>query len=130
MQLYKMHMFFEDMIAKTYLNKYIVDLNKKNNFSLSNLSGISQSNIIYYYKMHLEWLKDLAKAIVLADINIFPEINHNLCTFGRWLDKEGLKIIKNSSKYKIFLNFMKIYIFLQNRLKIVLLKRKVIIILF
>lgn len=100
MQLYKMHMFFEDMIAKTYLNKYIVDLNKKNNFSLSNLSGISQSNIIYYYKMHLEWLKDLAKAIVLADINIFPEINHNLCTFGKWLDKEGLKIIKNSSKYK------------------------------
>ncbi|MFY4788266.1 diguanylate cyclase [Aliarcobacter butzleri] len=100
MQLYKLHLFFEDMIAKTYLNKYIVDLNKKNNFSLSNLSGISQSNVIYYYKMHLEWLKDLAKAIVLADINIFPEINHNLCTFGKWLDKEGLEIIKNSSKYK------------------------------
>ncbi|MEV9602125.1 diguanylate cyclase [Aliarcobacter butzleri] len=100
MQLYKLHMIFEDMIAKTYLNKYIVDLNKKNSFSLSNLSGIAKNNIIYYYKMHLEWLEDLAKAIVLADINIFPEINHNLCTFGKWLDKEGLEIIKNSSKYK------------------------------
>ncbi|MFW0694747.1 hypothetical protein ACN091_10910, partial [Aliarcobacter butzleri] len=47
MQLYKLHLLFEDMIAKTYLNKYIDDLNKKNNFSLTNLSGISQSNIIY-----------------------------------------------------------------------------------
>ncbi|MDN5091618.1 diguanylate cyclase [Aliarcobacter butzleri] len=100
MQLYKMHMFFEDMIAKTYLNKYIVDLNKKNNFSLSNLSGISQGNVIYYYKMHLEWLENLCKSIVSSDINIFPEIDHSLCTFGKWLNKEGLEIIKNSSKYK------------------------------
>ncbi|MCT7552732.1 diguanylate cyclase [Aliarcobacter butzleri] len=100
MQLYKLHMIFEDMIAKTYLNKYITDLNKKNSFSLSNLSGIAKNNIVYYYKMHLEWLENLCKSIVSSDINIFPEIDHSLCTFGKWLNKEGLEIIKNSSKYK------------------------------
>lgn len=98
--LHQLHLFFEDMIAKKYLDKYVIDLQNKNSLRISSLSDIYEQNVILYYKAHLEWLNYLSKSIALRDNKFFPETNHNLCTFGKWLLDSGKIIIQNNSKYK------------------------------
>ena len=99
-ELYQLQTVFEDTIAKVYLDKYVKDLQSKNSLRITGLSDIYEQNVILYYKAHLEWLTSLAKAIALKDNNYFPETNHNLCTFGKWLLDFGKSIIQNNSKYK------------------------------
>ena len=77
--LYQVHLFFEDIIAKKYLDKYVIDLQNRNTLRISSLSDIYEQNVILYYKAHLEWLNYLSKSIALRDNKFFPETNHNLC---------------------------------------------------
>jgi hypothetical protein len=93
--LYNLNILFEDMIANVYLDKYIKDLQKRNSFRISSLNDIYEKNIIIYYKAHLEWLNELTKSVSRRDNKFFPEINHTLCTFGKWLKDAGKKIIFN-----------------------------------
>lgn len=98
-ELYKLHLIFEDFIAKNYLDKYVNDLQSKNILRMASLTDIYEKNVIIYYKAHLEWLTSLAKSIAQRDNKFFPEINHNLCTFGKWLLSDGKNIIQNNSKF-------------------------------
>lgn len=99
-ELYQLQAVFEDTIAKIYLDKYVKDLQKKNSLRISGLSDIYEQNIILYYKSHLEWLTDLSTAVSLRENRFFPETNHNLCVFDKWLLDSGKNIIQNNSKYK------------------------------
>ena len=81
-------------IAKNYLDKYVNDLQSKNILRMASLTDIYEKNVIIYYKAHLEWLTSLAKSIAQRDNKFFPEINHNLCTFGKWLLSDGKNIIQ------------------------------------
>ena len=98
--LYELHSVFENIVAKIYLNKYTKDLQKRNILRVSSLSDVYEQNVILYYKAHLKWLSDLAISISLRDNEYFPEINHNMCAFGKWLAESGKSIIQNNSKYK------------------------------
>lgn len=69
--LYQLHLYFEDMIAKKYLDKYVIDLQNKNSLRISSLSDIYEQNVILYYKAHLEWLNYLSKSIALRDNKFF-----------------------------------------------------------
>ena len=120
--LYNLNMLFEDMIANVYLDKYIKDLQKRNSFRISSLNDIYEKNIIIYYKAHLEWLNDLTKDIERIDNRFFPEINHNLCTFGKWLVESGKKIIQNNSKYKNISKLHENLHYLADRIKSYLLR--------
>lgn len=99
-QLYKLHLLFEDSIAKIYLDKYTKTLQSKNRLRIASLSDIYEKNIIGYYQAHLEWLNDLAKAVEFRNSKFFPQTNHTLCTFGKWLLDFGKTTIQNNSKFK------------------------------
>lgn len=99
-EIYKLHLSFENIIAKIYLDKYVKKLQNKNNLRISSLSDIYEKNIINYYQAHLEWLNDLAKAVEFRNNKFSPQINHTLCTFGKWLHDSGKTIIQNNSKFK------------------------------
>ncbi|MDZ7820290.1 MAG: diguanylate cyclase [Aliarcobacter sp.] len=100
-QLYKLHLIFEDIIAKIYLDKYAKNLQNKNIARMASIGDIYEKNVIIYYHAHLEWLNDLAKSIEFRNNKFSPQLNHNLCTFGKWLNSSGKTIIQNNSKFDI-----------------------------
>jgi diguanylate cyclase (GGDEF)-like protein len=99
-ELYKLHLSFENVIAQVYLDRYTKKLQSKNNLRISSLSDIYEKNIINHYQAHLEWLNDLAKSVEFRNSKFFPQTNHTLCTFGKWLQDSGKTIIQNNSKFK------------------------------
>ncbi len=98
-RVYQLQLKFENIIAKLYLESYTFSLLAKNSLRINSLNDIYEKNIVQYYKSHLEWLSTLVKT-VQNKAEGFPEINHNLCSFGQWLTKDGKNIIQNNSKYK------------------------------
>ncbi len=90
----------ENSIAQVYLLKYLENLISKNNIRRSSLSDLSEKNLIIHYEAHLIWLTNLAQHIKSKDKSKFPELNHTLCAFGKWLHGDGKKTIHNNSKYK------------------------------
>lgn len=99
-ELYKLHISFENIIAQIYLDKYTKILQSKNNLRIASLTDIYEKNIINHYQAHLEWLNNLAKAVEFRNSKFFPQTNHTLCTFGKWLHESGKTIIQNNSKFK------------------------------
>ncbi len=93
-----------NLVAKMYLDEYTKNLIATNNIRLSSLSDVLELSIIKYYKFHLVWLSDVAKHIQDRDLHQFPELDPNMCAFGRWLKDDAKKIIQNNSKYKALEN--------------------------
>ena len=87
-------------IAHLYLIEYLNRLISLNNVRRSSLSDLSEKNLIIHYKSHLVWLSNLAEHIKTNSKSKFPELDHTLCTFGKWLHGDGKKTIQNNSKYK------------------------------
>ncbi len=102
-QLYRLHLIFEDIIAKIYLDKYTKTLQSKNIVRIASLSDIYEKNVITYYQAHLEWLNELAKTVELRSNKFFPQTDSTLCTFGKWLINSGKTVIQNNSKYNSIL---------------------------
>ncbi len=103
--LYKINMILEDLIAKEYLIEYQKNLLERNILRQNSLNDIFEQTVITYYKSHLEWLSNLAIIVISKEDN-FPETNHTLCLFGKWLDEEGRNIIQNPNRYQ---NIVKIH---------------------
>jgi len=89
-----------DNIAHIYLLKYVDTLISQNNIRRDSLSDLVEKNLIQHYESHLIWLTDLAQHIKEQDTYNFPELNHTVCIFGKWLESDAKKIIHNNSKYK------------------------------
>ncbi|MFK5936794.1 MAG: sensor domain-containing diguanylate cyclase [Sulfurimonas sp.] len=101
-------------VAHLYLLEYLERLISINNVRRSSLSDLTEKNLIIHYEVHLIWLTKLAEHIKTKDKTKFPELNHTLCDFGKWLHGDGKKIIKNNSKYKALYNIHeKLHLFAQ-----------------
>ena len=87
-------------VAYLYLIEYLNKLISLNNVRRSSLADLTEKNLIVHYEAHLIWLTDLAEHIKTQDQQKFPELDHNLCEFGKWLHGDGKKVIQNNSKYK------------------------------
>lgn len=98
-ELHKLNSKLEDIIAEVYLYNYIDTLLSKNNVRLNNLNDIYEKNIVQYYKSHLKWLSNIVHCVKNECKDNFPQIDHNLCSFGVWLSRDGKDIIQNNSKY-------------------------------
>ncbi len=90
----------ENRVAKIFLDSYINELKRKNNIRISSIEIFKEKNIIKYYTQHIIWLNDVAKAIQILDISIFPEIDPNMCNFGKWLNNNAKLTISNNSQHK------------------------------
>lgn len=87
-------------IAFAYLQEYIKKLKSINNLRIASLSEVMDKNILIHYESHLLWLSELAKCIEARSQENFPELDANLCDFGKWLQTEGKSLISNNSKFK------------------------------
>ena len=87
-------------IAHVYLTEYLNKLISLNNSRRNSLSDLNEKNLIVHYESHLIWLSNLAEHIKQSSKTEFPELDHTLCTFGKWLHGDGKKMIQNNSKYK------------------------------
>jgi diguanylate cyclase (GGDEF)-like protein len=83
-----------------YLIDYLDKLMSKNNIRRNSLADLSEKNLIVHYEAHLIWLTNLAEHIKTKDRTKFPQMNHTLCDFGKWLHGDGKRTIQNNSKYK------------------------------
>jgi len=87
-------------IAGLYLIEYLNKLISLNNIRRNSLSDLNEKNLIIHYESHLLWLTNLAEHVKTNNKSQFPELDHTLCTFGKWLYGDAKKIIQNNSKYK------------------------------
>ncbi len=93
-----------NVVAKIYLEKYIKELEETNYDRLNSLSDIIHKDIIKHYEAHLKWLNDLTKHVEDFDKNNFPELNHTLCDFGKWLYSDAKSFIANKDRYEKLLS--------------------------
>lgn len=94
----------KDKIAYIYLVSYINKLLSLNNVRLSSLSDLIDKSIIGYYEAHLLWLTNLAICAKDKQKEDFPELDENMCEFGKWLTNKAKPIIQNNSKYKTIMD--------------------------
>ena len=107
LKLIKLFKQINNRVAHVYLLKYVDELVSLNNRRRSSLGDLVEKNLISHYESHLIWLSDLAEHIRDQSTTSFPELNHNFCTFGKWLHGEAKQTIQNNSKYKIIENMHK-----------------------
>ncbi len=86
-------------VAHIYLLQYIDKLISMNNVRRNSLSDLVEKNIIKHYESHLIWLTNLAIHIKDTSFVSFPEVDHTMCDFGKWLNGDAKSIIQNNSKY-------------------------------
>lgn len=99
-ELFELFREIENNIAKIFLNFYTKELKNKNTARMKAIEIFEEKKVIKYYELHLLWLNNLADAIHNLSNDNFPEIDPNLCEFGKWLNNEGKIIISNNSQYK------------------------------
>lgn len=97
----------DNAVAKLYLMRYIDTLISLNTVRRNSLADLVEKNIITHYESHLLWLTQLARNIKEQNIHNFPELNHSMCVFGRWLESDAKLVIQNNSKYTGLINIHK-----------------------
>ncbi len=97
----------DNAVAKLYLMRYVESLISLNTIRRNSLADLVEKNIITHYESHLMWLTELAKKIKEGSTEGFPELNHTMCAFGKWLFSDGKMVIQNNSKYTGLTNIHK-----------------------
>ena len=104
----------KNSVAHHYLFKYIDDLIIHNQSRKSSLKNLLKNDLTIYYEAHLIWLTNLAKAIKENTASDFPELNHNICTFGKWLNSNAKLIVDNEAQYNyIYASHKNLHLFAQ-----------------
>jgi len=88
----------KEKIAYIYLMGYAKKLVTSNDIRLSSVKDVLEGDLMHYYEAHLTWLNDLAIHVQEQNKNGFVELNHTLCTLGKWLNSDAKNIINNNSK--------------------------------
>lgn len=100
LKIYEFYNKIENIVAKEYFDVYIQTLISTNHIRKSSLEDMVDKYIVEFYNDHINWLSNLALSIKSKNLDSFPELDHNMCDFGKWLNSEAKDIIKNNSKFK------------------------------
>lgn len=87
----------EESFAAAYLAVFLNRLGTRNHLRLSHIRALSDKNLLSYFESHLEWMAKLVDAVRQRQSAEMPELDPSCCTFGRWLDGEGAKLIRDRS---------------------------------
>jgi diguanylate cyclase len=94
---------FDDIdlfVTQEFLNKHLNNIIDNNNLKLKTIETSIQDAMLKYYEAHVKWVNDLALSILHADISLLPEMCHNSCEFGIWLDSDDSReVITNTNDY-------------------------------
>ncbi|HEX5328723.1 sensor domain-containing diguanylate cyclase [Sulfuricurvum sp.] len=91
----------EHQITIAYFHKFLRRLAAKNHIRLSHLSNLVEKNLMVHYQQHIEWMIKLIDYVQhLEEDYPYPELNHTLCTFGKWLHDASIPYIITTSHFK------------------------------
>lgn len=91
----------EHQITIAYFHKFLRRLAVKNHLRLSHLSNLVEKNLMIHYQQHIEWMIKLIDFVQhLEDTYPHPELNHTLCSFGKWLHDASIPYIITTSHFK------------------------------
>lgn len=90
----------EVKVAKIYYKGYISKLLAKNHLRLAHLSHLVEKHLMVHYQHHLEWMVVLLSTLDgSAREGLHFELDHNSCSFGKWLHDPTLPYINNTSHF-------------------------------
>lgn len=95
--------YFDDLeneITLAYFHKFLRRLAAKNHLRLSHIANLVEKNLMVHYQKHLEWLIGLISYIENRCCMPLPELNHSLCSFGKWLHNTSTPYIVTTSHFK------------------------------
>jgi diguanylate cyclase len=90
----------EHKVSRAYFHHYLRQLAVKNHIRLSHLANLSEKNLLVHYQNHLQWMLRLITQLQGIEPESPVELDHNRCTFGRWLHGHIIPMLKSSSHFK------------------------------
>ncbi len=92
----------EDRITVLYLEKFLNQLIHKNELRLSHITLMPDKKFMVHYESHIKWVLDLIIYIKAHEFeDNYPELNPNLCEFGKWMNSTTTSYLLTSSHFKV-----------------------------
>jgi diguanylate cyclase len=92
----------EVRISILYLQRFLNKLYFKNEARLSHLSMMDEKKIMIYYEDHIKWVLSLIDYVKNDKTDgSYPELNHNLCEFGKWMHGNTTSYLISTSHFKL-----------------------------
>lgn len=92
----------EDRITALYLQKFLHQLKLKGQLRLSHIALMPDKKFMVHYESHIRWILNLIQYIQESkyDDN-YPELNPNLCEFGRWMNSATTMYLISTSHFNL-----------------------------
>lgn len=91
----------ENQITNLYLVKFLNRLKLKNELRLSHIELMADKKFMIHYENHLKWIIELVLYIQKKVYNDnYPELNPNLCNFGKWMKSSTTSYLLSTSHFK------------------------------
>lgn len=87
----------EEGFAAAYLEIFLNRLGTRNHLRLSHIRALTDKNLLAYFECHLEWMAKLVHAASKRELPEMPELDPARCDFGRWLENDGARLIRDRS---------------------------------
>ncbi|WP_373034612.1 sensor domain-containing diguanylate cyclase [Sulfurimonas sp.] len=92
----------EHRITVLYLQRFLNKLILKNELRLSHISIMPDKKFMIHYENHIQWILNLIDYIQKKDYDDnYPELNPNLCEFGKWMHSTTTSYLISTSHYKV-----------------------------
>lgn len=91
----------EYTISQGYYDQFLRKLAKTHHLRLSHLSQLIEKHLMIHYQHHLEWMLVLISQLQgSAREGTACELDHTLCSFGKWLHNPTIPYITSTSHFK------------------------------
>jgi diguanylate cyclase (GGDEF)-like protein len=92
----------ENQITNLYLVKFLNQFKLKNELRLSHIELMSDKKFMVHYENHIKWIIKLVLYVQKKEDNDnYPELNPNLCDFGRWMKSSATSYLLSTSHFKL-----------------------------
>lgn len=92
----------EDRIAALYLQKFLHQLHLKGELRLSHIALMPDKKFMVHYENHIRWILNLILYVQQNKFDdTYPELNPNLCEFGRWMSNATTSYLLSTTHFKV-----------------------------
>jgi diguanylate cyclase (GGDEF)-like protein len=91
----------ENQLTSLYLVKFLNQLKLKNELRLSHIELMSNKKFMVHFENHIKWIIKLVHYVQKKEYNDhYPELNPNLCDFGKWMNSATTSYLLSTSHFK------------------------------
>jgi diguanylate cyclase (GGDEF)-like protein len=94
----------EDRITTLYLTKFLDQMLVKYNLRLSHIVHLYDKNLLNHYEDHIRWMIQLIFYVQHAQQDVYPELRHTHCYFGKWLHETTVSYLISTSHFAVIEN--------------------------